>query len=130
MRGPDPQALREIPVEVLREWYRDRVEVTSIRDVAELADVGRSTLHKFVREGGSNPHPRIRRRLALYYVVHREDDDAALVRAARAAFEKAATFFPDDDRERAFATMVGFAERLYVEANQAVPTWVQVLSER
>jgi hypothetical protein len=52
---------RTVPVEVLREFARSQVELSSIRLVAEDAGVGRSTVHKFIsagtiRNGGASCH--------------------------------------------------------------------------
>jgi hypothetical protein len=68
--APDPKTVRAIPLEALREWYTDRVELSSVRDVSIQAGIGRTTLQNFLNRV-SNPHIRIRRRLALYYLKHR-----------------------------------------------------------
>lgn len=57
---------RAVPLYLLREFYMDMVELTSLRDVASAAGIRRSTLRNFV--AGTIPHPRIRRLLALYYL--------------------------------------------------------------
>jgi hypothetical protein len=63
-RSPDEH--RTVPLHVLREFYRDMVELTSIRSVASAAGISHSTLHTFVADE-TVPHPRNRRKLALYY---------------------------------------------------------------
>jgi predicted DNA-binding transcriptional regulator AlpA len=70
-----------VPVEVLREFARSEVELSSIRAAAEDAGVNRSTLHKFITTGRM-PHPRVRRLLALWYLRRREGvDEVELIRS-------------------------------------------------
>lgn len=67
MTDPSPAEYRAVPLYLLREFYMDMVELTSIRSVASAADISRSTLQKFVAQG-TVPHARTRRALALYYL--------------------------------------------------------------
>lgn len=67
MTERSPNEHRAVPLYLLREFYMDMVELTSLRSVASAAGITRSTLHKFVADG-SVPHPRTRRLLALYYL--------------------------------------------------------------
>ncbi|MBV9109638.1 MAG: hypothetical protein JO306_09560 [Gemmatimonadetes bacterium] len=63
---PEAKAYRTIPEDVLREFYRDQIELSSLKEVAARAGIGRTTLHSFMN--GSSPHPRTRRLLGLYYL--------------------------------------------------------------
>lgn len=65
---PDAEAIRRVPVELLRRWCQDRVELSSVRDVATRAGVGRNTLSQFVL-GETIPHPRVQRLLAIHMVA-------------------------------------------------------------
>ena len=64
------QTYKNAPVEVLREFYRNELELYSFKEVAERTGLGKTTLQSFM--AGSNPHPRTRRTLALYYALIRE----------------------------------------------------------
>jgi hypothetical protein len=57
---------RLVPVEVLRDFARTRSEETSIRAAADEVGVSHSAFHKFML-GQTNPQPRVRRLLALWY---------------------------------------------------------------
>lgn len=59
---------RAVPVEVLRAWYAEQQDHSSLRALSLAAGVGRTTLHKFV-SGRTDPYPRTRRLLALHYLT-------------------------------------------------------------
>lgn len=124
MNAPDPQTLRAIPLDTLLEWYRDRVELSSVRAVAEACGVGRTTLQKFVN-GETDPHPRTRRLLALYYVARTAD----AVDEARAAFNRAAEVCAGLDRGSVYAGLLAAVERLYDGAGVNPPGWLRELSQ-
>lgn len=58
---------RAVPLEVLREFARDESERTSLRQVATMLGLGRTTLQKFIG-AETTPHPRVRRKIALWYL--------------------------------------------------------------
>lgn len=58
---------RAVPLEVLREFARDESERTSLRQVAIMLGLGRTTLQNFIA-GETTPHPRVRRKIALWYL--------------------------------------------------------------
>lgn len=121
---------RTVPLEVLREFARSQAEVTSIRLVAEDAGVGRSTLHKFVT-GGTTPHPRVRRLLALWYLRRVSGiDETELVRPYVSALEVLIGDVPEPVRGRAAIAVLGDVERAYAESVEEVPRWVGVLRGR
>jgi hypothetical protein len=66
MNEQSSQEAREVPLEEMREWYRDQVERSTLRNVAPICGLCPSTLHNFVK--GGTPHPRNRRLLALAYL--------------------------------------------------------------
>lgn len=75
---PTREQLRAIPLETLRASVVAETERSSLRDVAERAGIGRTTLNNFVYHA-TTPHPRIRRLLALWYM--RDARDAAMLDA-------------------------------------------------
>lgn len=73
--APGREQLRGISLEILRERARKACERRSIRAVAAEMGLGRTTLHNFVNEG-TNPHPRVRRLVALWFVAQPGDTEA------------------------------------------------------
>lgn len=64
-----PAELRSIPLAVLRQYARAAAERASVRSVAERIGIGRTTLNYFISgDTNRNPHPRVRRKVALWYV--------------------------------------------------------------
>jgi hypothetical protein len=121
---------RAVPLEVLREFARSEVELTSIRAVAEDAGVGRSTVHKFVA-AGTMPHPRIRRLLALWYLRRVAGvNETELVRPYVAALEVLVADVPAPSRGQALSAMLDDIERGYSVAGEESPRWVKVLRAR
>lgn len=118
---------RDVPLEVLREFARSQAEATSIRAVAEEVGIGRSTLNKFVL-GRTNPQPRVRRLLALWYletVDRAHDIDVA--RPYASALHVLLADLPPDQREAAARGLVNVLVRVYGEA---VPRWLDLLRKR
>jgi hypothetical protein len=103
---------RDVPVEWVRAWARDESERTSLRDLAERADIGRTTLQKFIT-GATNPHPRIRRALTLLYLK----DKAS---AVDSALDALTANLPDEARPEARAQISGLVARLH-EAHEVKP---------
>jgi hypothetical protein len=66
----EARAYRKIPLEVLRGFYSDQVELSSLTQVAARIGVGKSTLHGFLT--GAKPHRRTLRFLGLHYLKARD----------------------------------------------------------
>jgi hypothetical protein len=62
------EMLRAVDLEEMREWFRERCEETSVREIARRSDMQHNTIHKFVTDG-VKPHERIRLQLAQYYLI-------------------------------------------------------------
>jgi AcrR family transcriptional regulator len=123
-------SLRPIPVEVLRHWYAERTTRSSIRQVADAAGVGRSTLHKFVT-AGTHPHPRIRRLLALFYEYERdrEPDGGPLPPEADALEMLLGGVERGSTRVRCTREMLDALDRAHEHEGRAPPGWSVRLRE-
>lgn len=121
---------RQVPLEVLREFTRSQAELSSLREVAEDAGVGRSTVHKFVT-AGTMPHPRIRRLLALWYLRRVEGiNEIELVRPYASALEVLMGDAPESSRGRVMTELLDAIECGYTDAGEESPRWVGVLRTR
>ncbi len=58
---------RSIPLDILREAAREASTISSIRALSDTLRIGRTTLHNFIH-GDTHPHPRVRRRVAEWYL--------------------------------------------------------------
>lgn len=121
MTEPTPAEAREVPLYVLRAWYIDQVELSTIRTVAAAAGLGRTTLHKFVA-GETMPHPRIRRLLALHYL--RQRDVGREEQNARAGIQILAAYLPEEARARFIMQALDLLERGFVEWGRLRPEWI------
>ena len=63
---PTREQWRAAEPAVLRAYAQAETERSSMRAVAERIGMGRTTLYNFL--AGANPHPRVRRLLALWYL--------------------------------------------------------------
>jgi hypothetical protein len=121
---------RSVPVEVLRDFARHQVELSSIRLVAEDAGVGRSTLHKFI-SGGTMPHSRVRRLLALWYLRRLSGvDETELVRPYLSALEILTADVPESTRWRATSEVLDSLDRGFIAVGEETPRWMKVLRTR
>ncbi|HST60797.1 MAG TPA: hypothetical protein VLK84_19000 [Longimicrobium sp.] len=121
---------RSVPLDVLREFVRSYAELTSLRTVAEDAGVGRSTVHKFVA-AGTNPHPRVRRLLALWYLRRLAGfDEMEVLRPYVSALSVLLAHTPDSVRSDATLDVLGCLERRSVEAGEDVPGWIPMMGAR
>lgn len=121
---------RTVPLEVLREFARSQAELSSIRQVAEDASVGRSTLHKFI-SAGTTPHPRVRRLLGLWYLRRLSGvNELELVRPYAAALEVLIGDVPEISRKRASTDVLDSVDRGYATAGEKAPRWVDALRTR
>jgi transcriptional regulator with XRE-family HTH domain len=103
---------RTIPEEVLRDFYTDQIELSTLKQVADRAGIGRTTLHNFMN--GSSPHPRTRRLLGLYYL--RLQDTARFVDAMKVLAGE------DEELQRAVARLIAEHCR---RAGDPFPRWLQ-----
>lgn len=120
---------RLVPLEGLREFTRSRVELSSIRDVAEEVNVGRSTIHKFLK--GSTPHPRVRRLLGLWYL--RQEDgigETELMRPYLRVFDTLLSEVPESAYVGITAGVLASVERGCLDHGAEVPRWVMVMRDR
>ena len=110
----DPKSYRRIPVDVLREFYIDQVELSSLSQLAARAGLGKTTLQSFV--AGAKPHPRTRRILALYYLAAQDVGPR----------EDALDVLTAGDRRLKDAVLSAI-EAYHQRGGHPVPSWVDVL---
>jgi hypothetical protein len=121
---------RRVPLEVLREFARSCAETASTRSVAEDAGVGRSTVHKFIN-AGTMPHPRVRRRLALWYLRRvRGIDHMELLRPYTAALSVLLADFEEPALGQMRADVLNIIRRGYVDEGLPEPRWMEAVRER
>jgi hypothetical protein len=118
---------RDIPLEVLRDFVRTRAEDTSIRQIADEIEVGRTTLHSFIN-AETTPHPRIRRKIALWYLDWLQTaPDMDVVRPYAAALDVLTGGMPERQRDGAVEIVLDGVELGYVGDGASLPRWVEVL---
>lgn len=119
---------RAVSVETLREFARDRAELTSVRQVAAEVGLGRTTLHNFI-SGDTTPHPRVRRLLALWYLREKDNQKAF----SPADFASALTILlgelPAEQRAQATAALVDRIAALYASVGVAMPPGLAALRQ-
>lgn len=120
---------RAVSVETLREFARDRAELTSVRQVAAEVGLGRTTLHNFI-SGDTTPHPRVRRLLALWYLREKDKQQKGF---APADFASALAILldelPAEQRAEATATLVDRIAALYASVGVAIPPGLAALRQ-
>lgn len=116
---------RSIPLAVLREFYRDQVELSSLRAVADRAGVGRTTLHNFLNEG-TTPQPRVRRLLGLWYLAQQNEADA--VQPYVSALAILLSGIPTAEQDAASALLVDALVSIYRD-RAPVPRWLELLAK-
>jgi transcriptional regulator with XRE-family HTH domain len=117
---------RAVPLEVLRDFVRSQTELSSIRQVAAEVGLGRTTLHSFVN-GETNPHPRVRRVLALWYLQELEQaPDIDVARPYVSALEILLADVPEEKRREAQQSLLEFLEQTH-EGGEATPRWLELL---
>lgn len=121
---------RAVPLEVLRDFARSVAELGCIRETAQDAGVGRSTLHHFITKG-TTPHPRIRRLLALWYLRRVSGlDELDYLRPYLAALDVLLSDASESVREDATLDVLTSVENRYVAAGQDAPPWIAVMRSR
>lgn len=121
---------RAVPVETLREFARDRAELSSVRQVAAEVGLGRTTLHNFISED-TTPHPRVRRLLALWYLREKEKEEAALSpETYSAALAILLRGVPAEQRAQARAALIERIAALHANAGVRLPLGLAELQEK
>ena len=118
----EDKSFRDIPVDVLREFYRDLAERTSLTVVALTAGIGRTTLHKFIN-GGTAPQPRIRRLLALAYLRATRNGPEDL-RSVEQALGVLLARVPRGRMRDSVGEVIGAIERAHRTAGVEPPEWI------
>jgi hypothetical protein len=117
---------REVSIETVRDLARHRSEQRSLRYVADQIGVGASTLHNFLR--GAMPHPRIRHKLAEWYVRELGSGrDAFPDEAYFSAVQLLVAGLPADGRENAADDVVSLLEELHERRGLPKPPWLERL---
>jgi hypothetical protein len=114
---------RAVPVQTLREFARDRAELSSVREVAEEIGLGRTTLHNFI-SAGTTPHPRIRRLLSLWYLREKEKEAASEARTYAVAFEILVTSVPPESRDEWRVALATKLAELHAGSDAELPAWL------
>lgn len=120
---------RAIPLPLLREYLRDAAELSSERQVADAIGIGRTTLKMFIN-ASTSPHPRVKRRIALWYLEQRalEDERQQLLRA-EAALNQFVRGLPESSRDRAKGAIAAYVLDLYsILAVSAPPELKQIVN--
>lgn len=121
---------RAVPLEVLREFTRSMVEMSSIRLVAGDAGVNRSTVHKFIT-AESTPHPRVRRLLALWYLRRVAGiDELELVRPYAAALDVLMAQVPDHALPRVTLDVLVAIQQGFAAGGEEPPRWIDAIFKR
>lgn len=117
---------RSVPLDVLRDFVRSQAELSSLRQVAAEIGLGRTTLHSFIN-GETNPHPRVRRLLGLWYLQKLEQaPDIDVARPYAAALEILLSEVPEDRRRAAQQSLLQLLAETHAEGG-AAPRWLELL---
>ncbi|HEX2211514.1 MAG TPA: hypothetical protein VHG93_27760 [Longimicrobium sp.] len=118
---------RNVPIEVLRDFTRTQTEITSIRSVADEVGLGRSTLHKFIL-GRTNPQPRVRRLLGLWYLQKVEQaHDIDVARPYAAALQILLSEIPQERRRGAQQEVLEALAQTHSQSGAEQPRWLELL---
>lgn len=118
---------RGIPTEVLRDFARSQTEASSIRSVADEVGLSHSALHKFVT-GRTNPQPRVRRLLGLWYLEKVEQaHDIDVARPYAAALEILLSEIPHERRGAAEQEVLSMLAQVHTPTGEPPPRWLELL---
>jgi hypothetical protein len=118
---------RAIPVEVLRDFALSQTEASSIRSVADEVGLSHSALHKFVT-GRTNPQPRVRRLLGLWYLQKVEQaHDIDVARPYAAALQILLSAIPQERRREAEGEVLEALVQTHSQSGAAQPRWLELL---
>jgi transcriptional regulator with XRE-family HTH domain len=114
------------PIEAVRAYSQERAARTTLREVAEQVGVGASTLHNFLR--GSNPHPRIRLKLAAWYADSLPEGNGTM--AARNAISALLVGYPAEHYAVAVRALVDGVAELFGAVGAEPPPWTREEASR
>lgn len=118
---------RAIPTEVLRDFALSQTEASSIRSVADEVGLSHSALHKFVT-GRTNPQPRVRRLLGLWYLQKVEQaHDIDVARPYAAALDILLSEIPHERRGAAERGVLELLAQVHTPAGEPPPRWLELL---
>lgn len=118
---------RAIPIEVLRDFALSQTEASSIRSVADEVGLSHSALHQFV-SGRTNPQPRVRRLLGLWYLDKvKQAHDIDVARPYAAALEILLSEIPHERRRAAEQEVLDALVDTHAHSNTAQPRWLELL---
>jgi hypothetical protein len=118
---------RAIPIEVLRDFARSQAETGSIRSVADEVGLSHSALHKFIL-GRTNPQPRARRLLGLWYLEKVEKaHDIDVARPYAAALQILLSAIPPERRREAEGEVLEALVQTHSQSGAAQPRWLELL---
>jgi hypothetical protein len=114
---------RTVPVQAIREFARDRAELSSVRQVADEIGLGRTTLHNFI-SADTMPHPRVRRLLALWYLREKEKEAASEEKTYATAFEILVNTVPPESRDEWRVALATKLAELHAVPGAEIPPWL------
>lgn len=118
---------RAIPIEVLRDFARSQAETSSIRSVADEVGLSHSALHKFIL-GRTNPQPRARRLLGLWYLQKVEQaHDIDVARPYAAALDILLSEIPLEQRPEAEQGVIEMLAKVHTPSGEPPPRWLELL---
>ena len=118
---------RAVPVEVLRDFAKSQAETSSIRNVADEVGLSHSALHKFIL-GRTNPQPRARRLLGLWYLEKVEQaHDIDVARPYAAALEILLSEIPAEQRRAAEEGVLETLAKVHAPTGEPQPRWLELL---
>lgn len=118
---------RSVPLDILRDFVRSQAELSSLRQVAAEIGVGRTTLHSLIN-GETNPHPRVRRLLGLWYLQKlQQAPDIDVARPYAAALEILLSEVPDDRRRAAQESLLDLLAQTHAASGEQTPRWLELL---
>ena len=116
---------RDVPIDPVREYARDRAEQTSIRHLAADIGLGHSTVHNFLN--GAAPHPRGRRRLVEWYLARTGQAPEYAQETYSAALEVLVRELPAESREQARGGLLRALAAMHDDLGLPVPPWLASL---
>lgn len=119
-----PSSSPAVPVEILREAVRKRVEESSLRVAAGEIGMSWKGLDRFVK-GSTEPYPSTIRKLTDWYLRRAaSEDEAPDTETAQAALAVLVRYLPPAHRDEAVARVVAVLQNLGEERGVPAPGWV------
>jgi hypothetical protein len=116
---------RDVPIDPVREYARDRAEQTSIRHLAADIGLGHSTVHNFLN--GAAPHPRVRRRLVEWYLARTGQAPEYAEETYAAALDVLVRELPAESRDQARGGLLRALAAMHDDLGLPVPPWLASL---